>query len=113
VGLVSRCGWVITCDKVELVGWLFVPVCFRSRFVLGPRCMGYLLEGRLCLGVGLEAVGRLSNDLAVMSNAKKVVWAVVILWECWVCLAVFLRRFLFAFALRMRCAFGLVKALPL
>ena len=46
--------------------------------------MGYLLEGRLCLGVGLEVVGRLSNDLDVMSNAKKVVWAVVILWECWV-----------------------------
>ena len=112
MGLVSRCGWVITCDKVELVGWLFVPVCFRSRFVLGPRCMGYLLEGRLCLGVE-EAVGRLSNDLDVMSNAKKVVWAVVILWECWVCLAVFLRRFLFAFALRMRCAFGLVRSLSM
>ena len=42
--------------------------------------MGYLLKGRLCVGVE-EAVGRLSNDLDVMSNAKKVVWAVVILWE--------------------------------
>ena len=73
MGLVFRCGWVITCDKVELVGCLFVPVCFGPRFVLGPRCMEYLLEGRLCLGVGLEVVGRLSNDLAVMSNAKKVV----------------------------------------
>ena len=82
MGLVSRCGWVITCDKVELVGWLFVPVCFGPRFVQGPRCMGYLLEGRLCLGVGLDVVGRLSNDLDVMSNAKNVMWAVVMLWEC-------------------------------
>ena len=74
MGLVSKCGWVITCDKVKLVmGWLFVPVCFGPRLVLGPRCMEYLLEGRLCLGVELEVVGRLSNDLAVMSNAKKVV----------------------------------------
>ena len=41
--------------------------------------MGYLLEGRLCLGVGFEVVGRVSNDLVVMSNAKKVVWAVVVM----------------------------------
>ena len=82
MGLVSSCGWVITCDKVVLESWLFVPVCFGPRLVLGPRGMGYLLEGRLCLGVGLEGVGRLSNDLVVMSSAKKVVWAVVIMWEC-------------------------------
>ena len=101
MGLVSRCDWVITFDKMVLVGWLFVLVCFGPRFVLGPRRMGYLLEGRLCSGVGLEDVGRLSNGLAVMSNAKKVVWAVVMGWECWVCLDVFLQRFIFAFALRM------------
>ncbi len=63
--------------------------------------MGYILEGRLRLGVVLEVVGRLSIDLAMTSNAKKVVWAVVMMWECKVCLAVFLRRFIFAFALRM------------
>ena len=53
--------------------------------------MGYLLEGRLCVGVGLEVVGRLSNYLVVMSNVKKIVWAVVVMWECWVCLAMLLR----------------------
>ena len=69
--------------------------------MLGTRCMGYLLEGRLCLGLGLEAVGRLSNDLVVVGNDEKVVWAVVMGWECWVCLVVFLRRFIVAFAPRM------------
>ena len=63
--------------------------------------MGYLLEVRLYLGVELEVVGHLSNDLTVMSSAKMVVWAVVMMWKCWVCLTVFLRRFLFEFAIRI------------
>ncbi len=63
--------------------------------------MGYLLEDRLCLDAGLEVAERLSNDLVVMSSAKKVVWAVVMGWESWVCLVGFLSRFLFAFASRM------------
>ena len=83
------------------MGWLFVYVCFGPRFVLDPRRVGYFLEGRLCLGMGIKVVGRLSNDLVVMSNAKQVVWAVVMGWEYWVYLTVFLRRFIFSFVLRM------------
>ena len=43
--------------------------------------------------MGIEVLGRLSNDLVAISNAKTVVWTVVMGWECWVCLIVFLRRF--------------------
>ena len=48
--------------------------------------------------MALEGVGRLSNGPFVMSNAKM---AVVMKWEYLVCLAMLLRRFIFAFALRM------------
>ncbi len=55
----------------------------------------------MCLGMGLEIVGRVSNDMAAISRAMKVLYAVALGCKRLLFAVVFRRRFLFAFVLRV------------
>jgi hypothetical protein len=65
------------------------------------RWRGCIRGGRKCLGMGLEIVGRVSNDMDVMSRAMKVLCAVALEYRRLLFVVVFRRRFSFAFVLRV------------
>ncbi len=53
----------------------------------------------MCLGMGLEIIGRLSYDMVGMSRAMKVLCALALGCRSLVLVAVYRRRFRFAFVL--------------